>query len=347
MKNPVLKPRRKRSAKRGLAPLLPGLVLICALGVGVWAFMGSETFGDVREKSAVKSTEGSLKPKSKVKSSSKKSSPEEERVKALLERLTELFESEQPGVELSVYIKDLNSDAAAVYNSKKMNAASLIKLFIAQTVYKEAQRGSYSLTEDRLKLLELMITKSDNKAANAFIDDFGGTDEARRVAGSNLINMQIASSGFADTQLNRKMHDTAPPEGPTGYENYTSVTDVGLYLERLYRGTLLDNPHNSELFELLKRQTRLNKIPMYIMGKYPDITVANKTGELSQVENDAAVIMGNGFNVVLVIMTDKIPKKPDGETDYDLKESVQKTIAKMGLVTAETYMSEDEISPAS
>lgn len=54
--------------------------------------------------------------------------------------------------------------------------------------------------------------------------------------------------------------------------------------------------------------------------------------------------MGKDFTVILVIMTDKIPKMPNGETDYDLKKSVQKTIAKMGLMTAETNIFEGQKS---
>lgn len=81
----------------------------------------------------------------------------------------------------------------------------------------------------------------------------GGTDENRKVTESNLINIQIAASGFADIQLNRKLYESTPPGGPSGYENYTSVTAVGHYPESLFRGTLLEKPHNSELFELLKR----------------------------------------------------------------------------------------------
>ena len=91
--------------------------------------------------------------------------------------------------------------------------------------------------------------------------------------------------------------------------------------------------------ELLKNQTRRGKIPAQIVNKYPSV-VANKTGELSQVENDVAVIMSEDFNLIFALFTDNIALNENGSTNYARKGQVQKTISKMALRLVEAYKNE-------
>ena len=255
----------------------------------------------------------------------------------LKEEYINTFEEKYPSADVSFLIKDLDRDITVVSNLKQMNSASVIKLFIMETVYKRVASGDYTLTEEGKNHLRVMITQSNNNAANYFIDEFGGEDDTRKVKEDNYINTTIASSGYKHTEANRKMHDTTPPEGPSGYENYTGVEDVAALLEGIYNKTLFEEPYNTEALELLKKQERTNKIPALISEKYPHVVVANKTGELSQVENDAALIFGKDYNLILVIMVNEIPKTEDGSTDYDLKEKVQQTISELALKLVESY----------
>ena len=242
-----------------------------------------------------------------------------------------------PDADFSFAIKNLDTGAYIIHNDKQMNSASVIKLFIMQTIYDEVKKGTYELTADRETDLAKMITESNNEATNKFIDDFGGQDETRKITADNLINKTISAKGYSSTELNRKMHDTTPPEGPTGYENYTSAKDVITLLEGIYNKTLFDEPYNTYALNLLKSQHRRGKIPAKIIQKYPDVIVANKTGELSQVENDVALIMCDDFNLAFAVFVNEIPKKADGSTDYNLKEEVQKTISELGLELVEMY----------
>ena len=262
---------------------------------------------------------------------------EVEKMSELKDEFIETFSTLYPSVKLSFLIKNLDTNAMVVHNDCKMNSASLIKLFILETVYNKVTEGEYILSEERDNNLSIMITRSDNKAANAFIDDFGGQNENRKVEDTNEINKFIKSKGYKYTELNRKMYDVTPPGGPTGYQNYTSVGDVCTFLEGIYKKTALQEPFNTSTLSLLKKQERRGKIPAKIVEKYSDVLVANKTGELAQVENDAAIIMGDDFNLIFVVMTDDIPKKSDGNTDYALKERVQNTIADFGVHLVELY----------
>ncbi len=262
---------------------------------------------------------------------------EMEKLEALKKEFISIVKNKYPSVELSFLIKNLDTGATVIHNNKKMNSASIIKLFILETVYNEVAEGAYNISEEREKDLEIMITESNNEAANNFIDDFGGENEKRKIVETNKINRLIKKRNYKYTELNRKMHDKTPPEGPSGYQNYTCVEDVCAFLEGIYNNTLLKEPYNKYTLNLLKNQKRRGKIPNKIVKKYSDVVVANKTGELSQVENDAALIMCEDFNLVFVIMTDNIPLKTNGSTDYDLKEDVQLTISELGLKLVELY----------
>ncbi len=258
-----------------------------------------------------------------------------------LEKLSKEFigiiNTKYPSVEFSFAIKNLDTGATIIHNNKKMNSASLIKLFILETVYNKISESQYTLLEERQKELNLMITESNNEAANNFIDDFGGQNEKRKIEDTNEINKHIKKRGYIYTELNRKMHDKTPPEGPSGYQNYTCAEDVAVFLEGIYNQTLLEEPYNTYTLNLLKNQQRRGKIPAKITRKYPSIIVANKTGELSQVENDAALILSDKYNLVFVVLIDNIPFKSDGSTDYDLKEEIQETISDLALQLVDFY----------
>ncbi len=257
-----------------------------------------------------------------------------EEIKAsFIDKMTEKY----PSADFSFAIKNLDTGAYVIHNDKQMNSASVIKLFIMKTIYDEASNGTYELTDEKELDLSKMITESNNEATNKFVDDFGGQDENRKITSDNLINKNIKDGGYTHTELNRKMHDTTPPEGPTGFENYTSASDVIKILEEIYTKTLFKEPYNTYALNLLKNQQRRAKIPAKIAEKYPDVIVANKTGELSQVENDVALIMCDEFNLAFAVFVNEIPKKADGSTDYNLKEQVQETISELGLELVEMY----------
>ena len=185
---------------------------------------------------------------------------ENEKLSHLKDEFIHYVKEKYPSVDLSFSIKNLETGAHITYNNKKMNSASLIKLFIMETVFDEMKKGSYELSEEKEKELDLMITESKNTSANLFVDDFGGDNETRKITEENIINKNIKSRGYKYTEINRKMHDKTPPEGPSGYQNYTSCEDVVSILEGIYSKTRFDEPYNSYALNLLK-----NQVPVHLL----------------------------------------------------------------------------------
>ena len=86
-------------------------------------------------------------------------------------------------------------------------------------------------------------------------------------------------------------------------DNYTSAADCGHFLKMVYDGWMEGNDKESAMFELLAAQQRRNKIPAQMPS---GVSVANKTGELADVENDAGIIYYSDNDLVIVFMSENL-----------------------------------------
>lgn len=191
----------------------------------------------------------------------------------------------------SVYVKNLDTNEYMHINNKKMPSASLIKLYVMTTVYDEIGRDELkdsSLIRTRMKD---MITLSDNEATNALTASL--TKKGTFNAGIKKINDYCKKEGYSKTRFLVKMGKSSP-------KNVTCARDCGLVLERIYQGSCVDKKSSKKMLKLLKAQTRRGKLPA---GVPKGVTVANKTGETSFCENDAAIVYSKGADYVIVVMS--------------------------------------------
>ena len=222
-----------------------------------------------------------------------------------MDTLVTQVQSQLPGSNgsWSVYICDLSGGSEATINDSPMQAASLIKLFIMGAVYENydslsQQYGSATLDS----YLTPMITVSDNDAANSLVSCLGSGDST---AGMQKVNSFCQSHGYTNTSMGRLL--LASNEFG---DNYTSAYDCGKFLKEIYQicsGTTQTPSllHAEEMYSLLKQQQRTNKIPAAL----PEgVSVANKTGELSNVENDAGILYNaqGGNDLVIVFLSQNL-----------------------------------------
>ena len=177
-----------------------------------------------------------------------------------------------------------------------MQAASLIKLYIMGAIYENydqiiGQYGKDSVDSN----LHSMITVSDNDAANTLTTYLGGGNSS---AGMQAVNSFCQERGYTQTHMGRMLLASNDQD-----DNYTSVNDCGHFLIEVYKEEESSYAHASDMYALLKAQTRQNKIPAML----PDgVKTANKTGELDNVENDAGIIYDAANDLVIVFMSQNL-----------------------------------------
>ena len=196
----------------------------------------------------------------------------------------------------SVYVCDLVNNTEGAIQDARMQAASLIKLYIMGAVYENydsiiAQYGQSSVDSN----LYSMITVSDNDAANTLVSYLGGGDSS---AGMTVVNDFCSEKGYSSTHMGRLLLASNQYD-----DNYTSVSDCGHFLKEVYEGSKESDAHAQAEFDLLAAQTRRNKIPAQMPA---GVSIANKTGELSDVENDAGIIYDSSNDLIIVFMSENV-----------------------------------------
>jgi beta-lactamase class A len=195
----------------------------------------------------------------------------------------------------SVYVCNLMKNTEGTIDDQQMQAASLIKLFIMGAVYENFDSLCDTYGADSINnYLNPMITVSDNDAANTLVNMLGYGDDS---AGMNAVNNFCQSHGYTSTSMGRLLL-----QDNTYGDNYTSVSDCGHFLKEIYQSnagtTDTTLSHTDAMYSLLKMQERRNKIP----ANLPEgVKVANKTGELDDVENDAGIIYSTAKGIDLAV----------------------------------------------
>lgn len=219
---------------------------------------------------------------------------QDESVRGLEQEMsTKLAALQEDGSQWSVCFRNLRTGGSFAVNRNKMQAASLIKLYIMGCVYENYETMILKDTKEQVdEWLTQMITVSDNDAANTLVYMLGGGDEAK---GREFVNQYALDKGYKDTHMGRML--LAPNDED---DNYTSVEDCGRFLQDCYENKLTSS---QEMLEMLKNQTRRQKIPA---GIPEGIVVGNKTGELQDVQNDAAIVFVDGNPYILCVMSQNL-----------------------------------------
>jgi len=213
-----------------------------------------------------------------------------------------------------IFVKDLKMHWEIVINGDALfPSASLVKIPIMAACFYAEKEGSLKLDElitlrnehkvsgsGSLKhlpagteftvesLIELMITESDNTASNMIIDRLG----------FDYLNGIFKRLQLEQTNIDRKMMDFKKRK--EGIENYTSVSDMALLLDRMYKGILIDRKVSRKCIDYLKRQKSRDRIPARLPKK---TVVAHKTGLERGVCHDVGIIFTPEEDVLVSVLT--------------------------------------------
>jgi beta-lactamase class A len=149
-------------------------------------------------------------------------------------------------------------------------------------VYKRAGR-----TMTLLELCEPMITVSSNFATNLLIQRLGAPNVQRTVDGMGAQGM-IVRRGVEDSKAFAK-----------GLNNSTTARALMVLMEHIARLQAVDAGASRQMLDILKRQQFNDAIPARLPAGTP---VAHKTGEITKIHHDAAIVLAPKPFVLVVLV---------------------------------------------
>ncbi|MDD5457296.1 MAG: class A beta-lactamase-related serine hydrolase [Candidatus Margulisbacteria bacterium] len=226
-----------------------------------------------------------------------------------------------PGGIVGIVIKDLTTGEYFSMNGNIIfNPASVIKVPVMVEAFHQVEKGKLSLDERLVlrqenklvgsgslqyfrcgkrfsvrRLIELMITDSDNTATNMLVNRLGMQN----------INEYMRRLGLRHTVI----------KDPTmfckveGQHNITSPVDMVILLEKMYKGTLVSKAASEDMLSIMKGQRHKWGIARFLP---PTVTIANKTGSLDFVRNDVGIILDKDKPYVISIFSKHLPSNHYG-----------------------------------
>ena len=177
-------------------------------------------------------------------------------------------------------------DRLTVVNSfRSIVDESLYQLSAADEDEKELYTA-VGQTRTYRQLCELMITVSSNLATNILIDKLGVEKIQQTTLDLGGIGMSVRR-GVEDAKAFR-----------AGLNNATTAKALLVLLEAIAREQAISQTASREMIEVLKRQRFNDAIPA---GLPPGTVVAHKTGSITRVQHDAAVVYGPRPYVLVVL----------------------------------------------
>lgn len=231
------------------------------------------------------------------------------------------------GATVAVSFLDMQTGESLDINSDTLfHAASTMKVPVMIEVLRRAQQGAFSLDQELL-LVNEFNSLADGSPFSLIRSEDGDTALYARVGqrvpvrelmrrmitlSSNLATNQLIALVGADKVTSgarqigaRRMSVLRGVEDIKAFErgmiNTTTSADLAVLLAAIERGAVLSSSSSTEMREILLAQEFNEKIPS---GLPAGTRVAHKTGEITAVSHDAAIVYPAGRKpYVLVVLT--------------------------------------------
>jgi beta-lactamase class A len=201
-------------------------------------------------------------------------------------RVQQTLAAATAGQPISAVIINLKTgQTSSINGGQQFVSASLYKLFVALSIYKEIDAGTLTLSsgvpgtgQNVGSCLNAMITVSDNTCGEGL----------GAMVGWERQNSELHNLGFTTTFLESSSNEL------------TSASDVALFYQRLYGGTLLSPNTTGQFLDLLKAQRINNRLPADLPA---GTVVAHKTGDLNALVHDAGIVYSPNGDYVISLMS--------------------------------------------
>ena len=153
------------------------------------------------------------------------------------------------------------------------------------------------------ELCELMITVSSNFATNLLIEKLGVENIRATVHSLHADGMNVLR-GVEDNKAFEK-----------GLNNTTTARGLLQLLEAIAQGKAIDQDSSRQMIEILERQKFNEGIPA---GLPPGTRVAHKTGEITKIHHDAAIVFAPRPFVLVILVRGIADTKVSAELMADI-----------------------------
>jgi beta-lactamase class A len=137
------------------------------------------------------------------------------------------------------------------------------------------------------QLCELMLTVSSNFATNLLIEKLGVDNIRATVTALHADGMNMRR-GVEDNKAYEK-----------GMNNTTTARGLLILLEAIAKGKAVDPDSSRQMVEILARQKFNDAIPA---GLPPGTRIAHKTGDITKIHHDAAIVYGPRPFVLVILV---------------------------------------------
>lgn len=236
------------------------------------------------------------------------------------------YDAGEDGMQtISFAVIDLNGRKpllGGVHMDHFIYPASVYKMYVAMEVLKQVSEEKYSLYKSYIVkspndvdhtseiawdprpllkdrdtvtvnyLLDLMITRSDNSAANCMID----------IAGRKNINETIEENGWSGSEVTRKFlsRKFEDPGYDTVRSTVTSALHAADFMYKIYKNELVNPWVSQQLKVLLGRQLDTTKLST---GLPHDAMFYHKSGWWSYFTNDVGIVDDGQIKYIIALFT--------------------------------------------
>lgn len=221
--------------------------------------------------------------------------------------------------DYAVYVKDLMPEGTRdvrINSDQSFEAASLYKLYLMAATYTAISRGEITMeTEISAKLshLEDILGSVDYGYQHLSSEEVATytvkecLDRIARISDNYAAIMLAEKVGWDSVQ--KAADEIGATNTSIKTPISTSAQDVGLLLEKIYKGEMVSFEQSESMIDFLATAQVNNRIPALLPK---EVKVAHKTGELSQVRNDAGIVFLQGNPYVIVLMSKNLKYEDEG-----------------------------------
>ena len=137
------------------------------------------------------------------------------------------------------------------------------------------------------ELCDAMITVSSNFATNLLIERLGAKNIQKTTDALGAHGMHVLRGVEDDKAFQKSLNNT------------TTARGLMILMEKIAAGKAVDKTASAEMVAILKRQKFNDRIPA---GLPPGIPVAHKTGEITRIQHDAAIVYSDRPFVLVILV---------------------------------------------